>query len=100
MGDPPTQARPPRTLWTPSPGRDIRQGPIWLLESLSVLAELGLTRAWPPETRSLAADGSLFRKPETYFSVLSVERQAGDHISFPIPRSPTLGQGCLCISPL
>lgn len=46
MGDPPTQARPPRTLWTPSPGRDIRQGPIWLLESLSVLAELGLTRAW------------------------------------------------------
>jgi len=46
------------------------------------------SRAWPPETRRLAADGSLFRQPETYFSVLSVKRQARDPISFPIPPPP------------
>ena len=46
------------------------------------------SRAWPPETRGLAADGSLCRQPETNFSVLSDKRQAGDPISIPMPPPP------------
>ena len=34
--------------------------------------------AWTPETKHLAADGSLCKQPETYFSLLSDKRPAGD----------------------
>ena len=50
------------------------------------------SRAWPPETRHLAADGSLCRQPETYFSGLSDKRQAGDPISVPRPPPPHWGK--------
>ena len=61
-GEPPTQARPTSPLWTPSSGRDSRQGPIGTLGSLSVVDEPGLTRACPfsrrqPQACPLVGEG-------------------------------------------